>query len=102
MLVLKRKKNTAIISTTGMRLEVVEIAHTKAFLAIKGPSSRFGLWLGMGESIEVEGHIEVTICGIEMGAIKLGVNAPKDCRILREELQDLPEGVLLGTIWAGK
>jgi sRNA-binding carbon storage regulator CsrA len=102
MLVLKRKKNTAITTNTGLRLEVVEIGQAKAYLVVTHPAGSFGLWLGVGESVRVDGAIEIGVCSIEMGAIKIGIEAPAEVEVMREELLNLPDGVLLGTIWANR
>lgn len=102
MLVLKRKVHSAVLTNTGLRLEVVEIGQWKARLFIRGNGISFSLWLGIGEAVQIDGHIDISVCGIELGAVKLGIEAPAEVKVLREELQVLPDGVLLGTIWAGK
>ncbi|WP_142414793.1 carbon storage regulator CsrA [Hathewaya massiliensis] len=42
----------------------------------------------VGESLVIGENIEITVLASEGGAIKLGINAPKDLSILRSELID--------------
>ena len=102
MLVLRRKKNTVVVSDSGMRLEVVQVSQQKVFLSIRWPSGKMGLWLGLMEEVTIDQHITVKIIGLEPGAAKLGIEAPATVRIMREELLSMPEQSLEGTIWAGK
>lgn len=39
-----------------------------------------------GESIIINGNIEVSILESSDGSVKIGINAPKDIQILRKEL----------------
>ncbi len=41
-----------------------------------------------GESIIIDGNIEVTIMEIEDGKVKVGIEAPREIEILRKELYD--------------
>lgn len=102
MLVLRRKKNTVVVSDSGMRLEIVQVSQQKVFLSIRWPSGKMGLWLGLMEEVTIDQHITVKIIGLEPGAVKLGIEAPATVRIMREELLSMPEQSLEGTIWAGK
>lgn len=38
------------------------------------------------ESIIINDNIEISIIGIEEGKVKIGINAPKDVKILRSEV----------------
>jgi len=40
----------------------------------------------VGEKIMIGDDIEVTVCGIHKGQVKLGIDAPDEVVILREEL----------------
>jgi len=42
----------------------------------------------LGESIVINGGIEVTVCHIKGGQVQLGIEAPPDVRIDRRELHD--------------
>lgn len=39
-----------------------------------------------GESLRIGDNVEVTVIGIENGAVKLAIDAPKNVTILRKEL----------------
>ena len=39
-----------------------------------------------GESIVIDGHIQVTVVEIRGDRIRLGIEAPRDVAVLREEL----------------
>lgn len=39
-----------------------------------------------GEGIFIDGGITITVLGIHAGVVKLGIDAPKDKSILRDEL----------------
>lgn len=41
----------------------------------------------IGESIIVDGDIKVTILGVKNGQVKIGVDAPKEVSVNREEVQ---------------
>lgn len=41
----------------------------------------------IGESIIVDGDIKVTILGVKNGQVKIGVDAPKEVPVNREEIQ---------------
>ena len=45
----------------------------------------------IGQRVIIREDICLTVVGIEGGRVILGVEAPRDDRILRGELQDLPE-----------
>ena len=40
----------------------------------------------IGERIVIDGHIEVTVLHIRGGKVRLGFNAPRTVRVLREEV----------------
>lgn len=40
-----------------------------------------------GQSIKIGGDIEVKIVGVENNQIRIGIEAPKDIKILREEIE---------------
>ena len=40
------------------------------------------------ESIVMDGGIRLVILDIKGDRVKVGIDAPKECRILREELED--------------
>lgn len=44
-----------------------------------------------GESIRIGDDIEVKITNVNGGQVKIGITAPDDVTILREELSTLPE-----------
>jgi carbon storage regulator len=39
-----------------------------------------------GQSILIDGNIEVCILEVSEGAIKIGINAPKSVKVLRKEI----------------
>lgn len=41
-----------------------------------------------GESIVIDGGIKVKVLAVERGVVRLGIDAPKDVVILREEVRD--------------
>ena len=41
----------------------------------------------VGQGIIIADDIRITVLGIERGKVKLGVEAPEDIRILRDELK---------------
>lgn len=48
-----------------------------------------------GEQIQIDGHITVTVLGVEGKRIRLGIEAPREVPILRTELRgvlDEPSG----------
>lgn len=46
-----------------------------------------------GETLMIGENITVTVCAINGNQVKLGIAAPKDVPILREELVPHPEGL---------
>lgn len=42
----------------------------------------------LGEGIVIDGRITVRILSIDHGDVKIGIEAPKDTKILREELYE--------------
>ncbi len=47
----------------------------------------------IGERIVIDGHIEVTVLQVRGGKVRLGFNAPRHVRVLRQEvLQPESEG----------
>lgn len=42
-----------------------------------------------GEYIVINDNIEIVIMGINQGVVKLGINAPKDVSVHREEIYNL-------------
>ena len=44
----------------------------------------------VNESIRVGENITITITRIAGGAVKIGIEAPKDVRVLRDELRPAP------------
>jgi carbon storage regulator len=48
-----------------------------------------------GEKIVIDGHIEITVVEIRGSQVRLGVEAPKEVAVLREEL--VGEGVGAGS-----
>jgi carbon storage regulator len=45
-----------------------------------------------GEIVCIGQNVTITVLGIERNRVKIGVAAPPEVCILREELRDLPEG----------
>ena len=45
------------------------------------------------EKIVIDGGIEITILKVKGNTIRLGIDAPKDVRILRGELENRPKAV---------
>ena len=43
------------------------------------------------ESILIGDNVEVVILGVQGGQVKLGINAPREVKILRNELLDLED-----------
>jgi sRNA-binding carbon storage regulator CsrA len=102
MLVLKRKKSTAIVTNSGVRVEVVEVSTDKAFLLIQWNGGHLSLWASLYQMITIDGHLEIAVASTEAGACRLGINAPRNVEIMREELLENPATALSGTLWAGK
>ena len=46
-----------------------------------------------GDSLSIGGNVRVTVIAIRNGQIKLGIEAPKDVKVLREELPKKQEAV---------
>jgi carbon storage regulator len=44
-----------------------------------------------GEQIQIDGHITVTVLGVEGKRIRLGIDAPREVPIVRTELKSLLE-----------
>jgi carbon storage regulator len=40
----------------------------------------------LGEALVIDGGIEVVVTEISGDHVKIGINAPKDCKVLRKEL----------------
>ena len=51
----------------------------------------------IGESVEINGNITVTVLESTHGKIRLGFDAPADVHILRSELIDEDAGIVEGT-----
>lgn len=45
----------------------------------------------VGEEIVIGEAIRVEILGVKQGQVRLGIKAPKQCRVLRAELLDKPK-----------
>ena len=45
----------------------------------------------VGESLLIDGKIEVKITEISGDRVKIGIDAPRDCRIIRKELRQTEE-----------
>lgn len=41
-----------------------------------------------GESIVIDGRIHVTVIRVESGVVKLGIQAPKEISVHRQEIQE--------------
>lgn len=41
-----------------------------------------------GERIVIDGRIAVTVLAVHRGQVRLGISAPRECRVLRGELAD--------------
>lgn len=41
----------------------------------------------LGESVMIDGQVEVTIVALEGNRVRLGINAPRDIPVLRGELE---------------
>lgn len=44
----------------------------------------------LNQALLIDGGIRVTVMGIAGGHVKLGIDAPRPVRVLREELADRP------------
>lgn len=44
-----------------------------------------------GETVQIGEDIEVTVVSIKGNQVKLGIDAPKDVKVLREELANIKE-----------
>ena len=42
----------------------------------------------VGESLIINGNITVTVTGVKGGVVKLGINAPREISVHREEIQE--------------
>ena len=42
------------------------------------------------ESVSIDSDIEVTVLSIDQNQVKIGINAPRSVKILREEIKDRP------------
>ena len=40
----------------------------------------------VGESIIISDNISITVCGIKSNQVRIGINAPKDISVHREEI----------------
>lgn len=41
-----------------------------------------------GESLKIDGDIEIIVLGIHGGQVKIGINAPTNIKVYREELYE--------------
>jgi carbon storage regulator len=46
----------------------------------------------VGESFVIGDNITITVVRIAGGGVRIGVDAPADCSVMRSELQDLLDG----------
>lgn len=46
----------------------------------------------VGESFVIGDNITVTVVRVAGGGVRIGIEAPEDCTVMRRELQDLIEG----------
>jgi carbon storage regulator len=46
-----------------------------------------------GESIDIGDDVRITVCHIGNGRVRIGVDAPRDKRIVRSELPDSPSSL---------
>jgi carbon storage regulator CsrA len=51
----------------------------------------------VNESIIIDGRIKVTIAAIRSSTVRLGITAPPDISILREEIQNAPVSLKTST-----
>lgn len=52
----------------------------------------------LGEAIKIGDNIEIKVLSIESGAVKLGIDAPRDISILRNELlEDIKDANIAGS-----
>jgi carbon storage regulator CsrA len=42
----------------------------------------------IGETIVIDGNIQVTVSAVQGGRVKLCIEAPRECRVLRGEVAD--------------
>jgi len=49
----------------------------------------------VGQRVIIRGDICLTVLGVEGGRVILGVEAPRDDRVLRGELRDIPEAPII-------
>ncbi len=51
----------------------------------------------LGESIHIGNNIVLTVVSLKANQVRLGIQAPADVRILRQELAERPDGAYLVT-----
>jgi carbon storage regulator CsrA len=78
------------------------VSIDKAFLLIQWKDGHLTLWASLYQTITIDSHLEIAVASIEPGSVRLGINAPRNVEILREELLENPDAALSGTLWAGK
>lgn len=52
----------------------------------------------VGETLSIGDNIKVTVVDIHGGQVKIGIDAPKEIAVLREELYERTKG----NVWASK
>ena len=87
MLILTRPVGTAFKIGGNVTVTVVEVRNRRASLAVMVRGSDPRVLAGcVGESLRVDDKSTVTVMNIRGRQVSVGVMAPRDVRILREEL----------------
>jgi len=90
MLVLTRKPGERLFFGELHVLEVISlrIGHSTSFRFFLSSESQEHHIVNIGESINLTPYIKLTVVRIERGQTRLGFDAPKSMRILREEITE--------------
>jgi len=95
MLALSRRIGEAIRIGDEFTLEVLDIGRHMVMLELERPDPDYdrSQWLvvdrRVGESFQVADDIQVFIKGVDGSLVRLGIDAPREVRIVRLELEPL-------------
>ena len=84
MLVLTRKLGESIIIGDNINVTVLNISDDQIYLDVNIISE--SLTIHLQETISITDDIKITVVKIDKGQVKLGIKAPEDVTVNREEV----------------
>ncbi len=85
MLVLTRRKKESLLIGNDIRVTVLIIFEKRIKLQIKDSENKV-ITCHLGATTSIRGNITIKVVGIDKQQVKLGIDAPEDVTINRDEL----------------